>query len=465
MQLAKSTFYRINKSRFQILCTIVLLLFVECVFAQENSPYSRYGIGDMVPNTNIINRGMGGISAGYSDVLSINFNNPASFSKFQTQPVPGSNKKIRSGRVLFDVGVDYNSRTLIAPNQPLNFSSSYGYFSYIQVGLPINKKWGLSFGLRPVSRINYKISRLEPLNDPITGNFIDSAISSFEGNGGAFLPTFGTGYSFRNLSIGASIGYSFGKKDVTTKRILLNDDANYQASSYASRAYFGGIYYTLGAQYTITLKKDKDKENVLRLGISGNLKQEHNATRDILRGTFVTDANGSDQRLDSVYERTEERGKMILPGSYTAGFVIEHKETTGRGWLFGLDYVATQWNDYRFFNEVDAVQNSSQVRIGGQIRPKPSTNYFSNVAYRAGFFTGTDYIKVVNELPLYGVTFGMSLPIGNYSRSSPGQFTMINLGFEFSKRGNNDNLLKENMFRFTAGLNFSDLWFNKRRYD
>ena len=465
MQLAKSTLFRTHNNRFQILCTIVLMLFVNCVFAQENSPYSRYGIGDMVPNTNIINRGMGGISAGYSDVLSINFNNPASYSKFQTQPVPGSNKKIRSGRVLFDVGIDYNNRTLIAPNQPLNFSSNYAYFSYVQVGLPLNKKWGLSFGLRPVSRINYKINRAEELFDPITGKFIDSALTRFEGNGGAYLPTIGTGYAFGNLSIGASIGYLFGTKDVTTKRTLLNDSVNYQVSNYASRAYFGGLFYNLGAQYAITLKKGKDKETVLRLGVSGNLKQEHNASRDLLRGTFITGANGDDERLDSVFEKTEESGKMIYPATYTAGFVIENKATTGKGWLFGVDYVAGQWNDFRFFNEVDAVQNSSQIRVGGQIRPKPSTNYFSNVAYRAGFYAGTDYVKVEKELPLYGVTFGVSLPIGNYSRSSPGQFTMINLGFDFSKRGNNDNLLKENLFRFTAGLNFSDLWFNKRRYD
>jgi hypothetical protein len=121
--------------------------------------------------------------------------------------------------------------------------------------------------------------------------------------------------------------------------------------------------------------------------------------------------------------------------------------------------------DYRFFNEADAVQTSSQIRIGGQIRPKPSSNYFSNVAYRAGFFFGKDYIKVDKELPQFGVTFGMGLPLGNYSTVSRTQFTIINLGFEYSKRGKNDNLLKENLFRISAGLNLSDLWFIKRRYD
>ena len=107
----------------------------------------------------------------------------------------------------------------------------------------------------------------------------------------------------------------------------------------------------------------------------------------------------------------------------------------------------------------------SQLRVGGQLRPKPAENYFSNVAYRAGFFVGTDYVNVGKELPQFGLTFGLGLPIANYSAISRSQFTVVNLGFEYSKRGKNDNLLKENLFRISAGLNFSDLWFNKRRYD
>jgi hypothetical protein len=42
---------------------------------------------------------------------------------------------------------------------------------------------------------------------------------------------------------------------------------------------------------------------------------------------------------------------------------------------------------------------------------------------------------------------------------------MLNLAFEYLKRGNNNNLLKENLFRFSVGLNLSDLWFGKRKYD
>jgi hypothetical protein len=57
------------------------------------------------------------------------------------------------------------------------------------------------------------------------------------------------------------------------------------------------------------------------------------------------------------------------------------------------------------------------------------------------------------------------LPVRNYNRQSPGQATLINLGLEYIKRGNDENLLKENLFRVSFGLSLSDLWFSKRRYE
>src|SRR3954470_8681441 len=54
------------------------------VFSQENSPYSRYGLGDIVPKSNIVSRGMGGIAAGFSDYQSVNFINPASYANLRS---------------------------------------------------------------------------------------------------------------------------------------------------------------------------------------------------------------------------------------------------------------------------------------------------------------------------------------------------------------------------------------------
>ena len=102
--------------------------------AQDNSPYSRYAIGDIVPSTNIASRGMGKIAVAYSDFLSINFSNPASYSAFQTLKEAKS-KKIQSGRIIFDVGINYESRTLQEPNNPSKFKAQNLLFSYLQVGV------------------------------------------------------------------------------------------------------------------------------------------------------------------------------------------------------------------------------------------------------------------------------------------------------------------------------------------
>jgi hypothetical protein len=58
----------------------------------------------------------------------------------------------------------------------------------------------------------------------------------------------------------------------------------------------------------------------------------------------------------------------------------------------------------------------------------------------------------------------MALPIRK-SAFALNQFNAINLSFEFLKRGNSDNALKENMFRFSLGFNLTDLWFVKKKYE
>lgn len=458
MRSAKSIMFR-KKFVLPVICS-ALLLASAAAFAQDNSPYSRYGLGDQVPQVNSVNRGMGNISAGFADPLSVNFNNPASYSAFRVF-VEEKSKRPVSGRVVLDAGINIDSRTLRSPNQTDKFTSNYASFSYIHLGVPLKNNWGLSFGLRPLTRVGYKISRRELLNDPQTGKPIDSAFTEFSGDGGAFLPSIGTGFGIKNLSLGVSMGYLFGKKEFSTRRHLFGDSALYHSSNHTTRTSYGDIFFNAGAQYKIKL----NKQTFVRLGVAGNWKQDINASQDVLRETFVTNPVSGNVRQDSIFEKNSESGEIIYPASYTMGFVIENTKEKGNGWMLGADLVQSKWSDYRFFKAIDSVKNNWQLRVGGQFRPEPSRAYFTNVAYRAGFFIGPDYINVGNELPQFGVTFGMGLPIANYNRLSPGQFTVINLGLEYARRGNNDNQLKENLFRVTLGLNFSDLWFSKRRYD
>ena len=455
-----------------ILVAFFLLLFSAGSQAQDNSPYTRYGIGDLVPSTNINSRGMGGISAAYNDIFAINFNNPASYASFQAFKEAKS-KKLASGRAILDVGINFENRTLREPNNPVKFVASNALFSHVQVGIPLKKNWGLSFGLRPVSRVSYKIGQSERLFDPISGQPIDSAYTEYTGDGGSYLASVGTGFKLfakekndletQSLSIGINAGYFFGKKDYSTRRSLINDTVAYYRGNFETRTTYGNIYFNAGLQYRVML--NEPKKQFLTIGAYGNWGQTLNGNQDIIRETYYIDPSTGNTQLDSVSIKTDIKGKIDYPSSFTVGFVYEKMaQAKEAGWLLGVDFMQMNWDNYRFYGEKDFVGNKWELRIGTQLRPAPGRNYFSNVAYRLGFFTGPDYIRVPDKIQQFGASLGFGLPLG-ISRQAPNQATFINLAFEYIKRGNNDDILKESLFRFSLGFSLSDIWFIKRKYD
>lgn len=474
MQLANTT---LLLHRFRFVFTFIILLSFSVAQAQDNSPYSRYGLGNQAPRFNVISRGMGGVSAAYvgtylgyanpdpnntrdsvafTEVTSVNYNNPASFSGFQANLEPRS-KEVSSARVILDAGINFSSRKLAEPNTPQSFRASDALFSHVYVGIPIRRNWGLAFGIRPITRISYDIIRTERLSG------IDSVVTRFTGTGGSFLPSIGTGVGLGNFSVGANIGYLFGKKEITTRRAILNDSIEYAASNHTTNTNFGSVFFTAGAQYKIELTRN----SIIRLGVTGNWKQTIDGTQDLLRQTFVRNASGEELRVDSVLEQTGLSGQIVYPANYTFGFMFDQAAgDKTRGWSLGVDYSTAQWNDFRFFGQKDLVQNNWELRVGGQLTPiKRPTRYGQALSWRLGGFVGPDYVNVDNKLPQFGLTFGLGLPVFNYNRLSPGQYSVINLAFEYSKRGNDQNRIREDLFRVSVGLNFTDLWFGKRKYD
>ena len=460
MQLASKT---LRKHKFPFSFALLFSLTVSSVEAQDNSPYSRYGLGNLYPSTNIINRGMGGVAAAYSDYTSVNYSNPASYAGFQVFTEQRS-RKVSSARVILDAGINLNSRGLKEPNTTQSFTSSDLLFSHVYVGVPIRRNWGLAFGIRPVSRISYNILRTERLFNRTGGN-IDSAATQFTGTGGSFLPSIGTGFGSDNLRVGVNVGYLFGNKELSTHRVFLNDTVSYAASDHRTTASFGNLFFTTGIQYSIRLKGDSTQ--FIRFGASGNWKQKLNASQDILRQTYTRSSTGEELRVDSVFQQTDISGDVIFPASYTAGFLLDNAPgLKSRGWSLGVDYSTMRWSDYRFFGTQDQVQNGWEVKAGVQLTPSRSaTRYGQFINYRFGFFTGKDYINAGGgNLPVLGFSFGAGLPLPNYSRLS-NQLSVINLGLEYTRRGNDDSPIKENLFRISLGLSFTDLWFGKRKYD
>jgi hypothetical protein len=449
----------ITADKMRWMCLAAVLITVS-VNAQENSPYSRYGIGDLTPAQNILNRGMGGVAAGYSDFQTINFLNPASYANF--------------GRTIFDLGTEADVRTLKSTSPAKKFTNTNALFSYLQLGVPIGSKkmakkdmfMGLVFGLKPMSRVNYKIQKSERIffpAPPIGTGGSDSLVSLFEGTGGISQAYTGAGLRIKNFSIGLNIGAMFGNKDYSTRKIFINDSVEYYKSNSANNTSFGGFLLTGGMQYEIKMKK----KALLRLGIYGNMQQKLNAKRDVVRETFVYDANSNNNfRIDSVYQENEVSGKVVLPASLGMGFVYQNTH-----WLFGADFEFSNWASYRYYNQADFVRNNYTIRAGAQYLPaKENTlakKYFSFVKYRAGFFFGPDYITAgSSKLPQYAATIGAGFPLTSLRRISySGDYVTLNTAVELGSRGTAKTGLRENVARFSVGITMNAAWFQKRKYD
>jgi hypothetical protein len=432
--------------------------FHSAAFSQENSPYSRYGLGDLAPNHGIFSRGMGGVSAGNYDFRSLNIVNPASLGNVQL--------------TIFDIGGEIDVRTLKSNTPVKKFSSTNTIFSSLQLGFPLTtpkmrKKginWGMNFGLKPLTKINYKIQKDSRLSN------IDSLSTLFEGSGGVNQAFVGTGVTIKNFSFGLSAAYMFGNKDYSTRVSLINDTVAYYKSNSSNQTQFNGILVTGGLQYTFVLNKDKKEAyaRTLRVGLYGNLQQKLSAKRDDVRETFNYDVNSSSYRVDSVYENKDVKGKINYPATVGAGFTYQDEH-----WLFGADYEMTNWSKYRYFDQPDQVQNNWVIRVGGQYYPaKINTSvrkYFNFVKYRAGFYYGPDYIKVNNSRPDYAFTFGTGMPLTslqrlNFSNPEAG-FVMLNTAVEIGGRGDKSANLKENTMRISIGISMNANWFLKRKYN
>jgi len=413
-------------------------IFSTALRAQENSPYSRYGLGNMLPQQNILNRAMGGISLPYYDLQSVNFSNPASYAYLRVTTL--------------DLGLDYTARTIRENDRPEKFTSRYLIPSYVQLGLPLKKKgnWGMNIGFRPVSRINYLLEQ----NTRITG--IDSVRYNYQGGGGTYNVYLGTGFGNRRFSVGVNAGWLWGNKGYSTQVILLNDTVPYKKSNSSDTTSFGGLFFQGGAMYRAEL----GQRMFLRLGVNGNLQTTLKGKRDIVRETFEFNGSGGVDVLDSVYRASEQPGDVIYPATFGFGVMLEKEEK----WLVGAEFNHAAWSNYRYYGESDPLRNNWTIRFGGQFMPDVNgKNYWSRVVYRAGFSFGPDYIDISQDLNQYMFSIGASFPVRRSYYTN--QYTSINTAFEFGARGNKDNTLRESLFRVSFGFNLSDVWFNPRKYD
>jgi hypothetical protein len=410
-------------------------------------------LGDIIPNQNIVSRALGGTAIGYYDKQTINLTNPAALSNLLY--------------TTFDFGAEVDAQTLKSNSAADKYTSRNLNISYLQFGFPfysgkLNKRdavnnlsWAGSFGLKPVTRINYKINDNRRLTD------VDSLYNTFEGSGGVSQATLSTAVRIKNFSIGATSGYSFGNKDFSTEVGFISDTVPYYRSSTENQSNFGGVFLDLGVQYEIKI----DSTKRLNIGAFSNLRQNLSGSRTLLSRTIDQDVNGNTVSVDTISFNKAVSGSVVLPATYGVGFTYRDSAV-----IIGADYTMYNYDQFRYFGTKDVgVQNGWAASVGFQYSPsvfaRRSKNYFNYVDYRLGARYGKNYVNL-GDSKEFGVSIGAGLPLtGSLYQINNREYVTLNTSLEYNTRGSkNAGSIRENTFKISLGVSLSSLWFRKYKY-
>ena len=393
-----------------------------------SSPYSYYGLGEIQNNKSVYNQSMGGISSAIRNPGFVNVSNPASYSAFDTNSF------------VFNVGVTSNF-TQLQSNVATQPFTNHTSVSYLLLGFPVARWFGVSLGLVPYSKTGYQTVVTDTIDN------IGQVKEQFNGTGGINQAYIGTGFRFfKHLSVGVNLGYLFG----TTNKILsvYTPEVNY---SYDIRSInymrVSSVYLNYGLQYQLNIKKKYS----LVLGTKFSLPMKLNATRTLLIQRFT--ASGDVESIkDTLSNITDESGKINMPLSIGGGFTFGRKNN----WLFGVDFDWQNWKNFKNFGVSDSINNSYNISAGGEIVPRYTlaSKYWKKMSYTFGFHYGQSYLDIRNSrINDFSASIGLGFPIAKLK-------SMISLALEAGKKGTiQDNLIQETYVKLTVGFSFREFWF------
>lgn len=419
-----------------------------------NSPYSRFGIGDINDNSFMHLRHMGGISSSFVDPYHMNTGNPASFAFLSA--------------TAFDIGLRAKKSTLTDDNG--NEAAIWsGNLDYLSLGFPLQNdlnqlldreikpyRFGTGFTLAPVSTVTYNITSTD--EDPVNGTIL----RNYNGSGGTSKFMWSIGGKYKDWAIGTNLGYLFG--NITYERNVVFQDLEWAYNDVFTNRYFmDGFTYDVGLLYTKTINKKameaKSGTPAKRVSVGLTYSGPTNFSTD--SDLSVVGVQSGTNTVKNLQDTTI-MGAGRIPASVGFGATYYGAER----WIIGIDIKQSYWDNY--FNEAtgeakETLRSTTSMSLGGYFRPnyKSFTSYWKRVYYRYGAYTRTEPTVVQGtQVSSFGASFGLGLPFVFQRKISH-----ANLGIEFGKRGGN-TLIAETFWRFTLGFTFNDdEWFLKRKYN
>lgn len=414
---------------------IVLLIgivgFSLASFAQQNtaSPYSYFGIGQVLFNGTEDVKAMGGLGI-KGDSVSLNLSNPASYSHLKFTN--------------FAVGATTSFNKLKSNSQSDNAQRTT--LDYIALGIPMGK-FGGSFGLVPFSSTGYKLQ----------STFVDEdgyeRTQTFSGSG--TINRFFVGLSYfvtPKLSVGANLEYNFGNLDNQINETI---STVIEGTREANEMVIRGASASFGAMYKDKLNEKLELYSSVLYAPKASLSSDN--TRNIATVTYNSSG------VEYVYSEEDivvQNNDEVIPSKFALGLGIGEKNK----WMIGTEvtFMQNSQMNNRFSNNVEnyTYENGQKYVIGGFYIPKfdSFSSIFNRSVYRAGFrYTKSGLVLNSENINDFGINFGVGIPVG---------LSKVDLGLEYGKRGTtNSNLVQENYFNISIGLSLSDKWFRKTLVD
>ena len=411
--------------KYLSLIIILSVVFISELFPQNISPYTRYGIGDILYTYSSRSLSMGQAGSAIVNRNFVSITNPASWSSLKTT------------RIEFSYALNLSQLNTNSDSRIYR----QGDFKGFTFAFPVSSDYGVgvAMGLIPYSRLHYSVQE-HIQNDPI---ITSDYIQNLKGEGGLSKLFIGTSYKLPfDLILGATFDYYFGNLEYHSQ--LIFPDNSQQPTDYKLIYSPTGVGTTLGVitpDMSGLLKNDVISN--LRLGISMNLIPELNT--DSLLTTK------SNTFVDTVAEGTT---KMKIPARITIGSAV----TLGEQYFLSLDYSFQPWQDFEFtpINEQN-LRNAQKISLGFEFQPKfrLGMTFWEQILWRFGLsYEQTQYSIRNNNLNQYSVSGGFSLPFG--------QANSLDFAVEYATRGTKDaNLILENFISFNIGFSFGDVWFTR----
>ncbi|MEI7675831.1 MAG: hypothetical protein WCJ03_03540 [Bacteroidales bacterium] len=401
-----------------IFCLILLGTSIATAQTATDSPYSRYGYGQLTDPSFGAARSMGGAAIGMRRNNEINPTNPASYSTIDSTTFL-MDFAITGQKGIFSEGVNKETK----PN---------GNIDHIAIQFPITKGVGASVGILPYSLVGYQFG------NTITNNTLVST-TTYSGEGGFSQAYLGFAVSpMKGLSIGTNLNYLFGTINHTT--IVTNTSGAFSIVN-INQLHSRGFKTDFGAQWTKSLGKE---ENIC-IGLTFTPKTKLSTESLHIKAT------------GSVADTTRSSESYELAATYGlgAGWQINNK------WSVAADALFQKWNDALYFDRKDTLNNRFKFAGGVEFTPNlNSRHYYDHIRYRFGGNISNNYLNIKNQkISEYGVSVGLGLPFKSTK-------SMLNITFDYSKLApQNTAWVKEEYLRLTLNLTFNEYWFFKRKID